>query len=148
MFFFETFYLCNMSDFNEFFEALQQSVATDEFVKLTISKPMKKSEGLLNVYVRYFLIEGNQVFEFKYRHTSENKFETFSIEAAKIELEKLLINTFRTGTLFTLSYDLLVMVSKTKKVSCRDTPPSFRNKLPEFTQESQEPDEIDEAIES
>ena len=69
MFFFETFYLCNMSDFNEFFEALQQSVTTSEFVKLTISKPMKKSEGLQNVYVRFFLIDGKQVFEFKYRYT-------------------------------------------------------------------------------
>jgi len=56
----------------------------------------------------------------------------------------LLLNTFRTATLFTLSYDLLVMVSKTKKVSCRDTPPSFRNKLPEVSQESQEPKELDE----
>ena len=148
MFFFETFYLCIMSDFNEFFEALQQSVSADEFVKLTISKPMKKSEGLLNVYVRYFLIEESQVFEFKYRHVSENKFRSFSFEAAKIELENLLVNTFRTGTLFTLSYDLLVMVSKTKQVSCRDTPPSFRNKLPNFTQESQEPEDLDESIES
>ena len=54
MFFFETFYLCTMSDFNEFFEAFEQSVTNNDFVKLTISKPMKKSEGLQNVYVRFF----------------------------------------------------------------------------------------------
>jgi hypothetical protein len=143
MFFFETFYLCNMSDFNEFFEALEQSVTNNEFVKLTISKPMKKSEGLQNVYVRFFIIDGKQVFEFKYRHTSENIFKKLFLVAAKAEIENLLLNTFRTGTLFTLSYDLLVMVSKTKKVSCRDTAPSFRNKLPEALQESQEPKELD-----
>lgn len=144
MFFFETFYLCNMSDFNEFFEAFEQSVTNNDFVKLTISKPMKKSEGLQNVYVRFFLIDGKQVFEFKYRHTSENIFKKLSSVAAKVEIEKLLLNTFRTATLFTLSYDLLAMVSKTKKVSCRDTPPSFRNKLPEVSQEYQEPKELDE----
>ena len=144
MFFFETFYLCNMSDFNEFFEAFEQSVTNNDFVKLTISKPMKKSEGLQNVYVRFFLIDGKQVFEFKYRHTSENIFKKLSLVAAKVEIEKLLLNTFRTATLFTLSYDLLAMVSKTKKVSCRDTPPSFRNKLPEVSQEYQEPKELDE----
>ena len=71
-------------------------------------------------------------------------FKKLSLVAAKVEIEKLLLNTFRTATLFTLSYDLLVMVSKTKKVSCRDTAPSFRNKLPEFSQESQEPKELDE----
>ena len=144
MFFFETFYLCNMSDFNEFFEALEQSVTINEFVKLTISKPMKKSEGLQNVYVRFFTIDGKPVYEFKFRHTTENVFKKLSLVAAKVEIEKLLLNTFRTATLFTLSYDLLVMVSKTKKVSCRDTAPSFRNKLPEFLQESQEPKELDE----
>jgi hypothetical protein len=133
-----------MSDFNEFFEALQQSIASDDFVKLTISKPRKKSEGLQNVYVRFFMTEGKQVYEFKYRHITENVFKKLALVAAKAEIEKLLLNTFRTATLFTLSYDLLVMVSKTKQVSCRDTAPSFRNKLPEFSQESQEPKESSE----
>jgi len=50
-----------MSDFNEFFEALQESIANDNFVKLTISKPMKKSEGLQNVYVRFFTIDGKPI---------------------------------------------------------------------------------------
>jgi hypothetical protein len=125
-----------MNNFNEFFKALDQCLASDDFVKLTLSKAIKKSEGLLNVYVRFFEVDGKQVFEFKYRHTTENLFKKLSLDAAKIELEKLLLNNFRTGTLFTLSYDLLVMVSKKKLVSCRDTAPSFRNKLPVFSQES------------
>ena len=77
-------------------------------------------------------------------HASFSSFTSrFRAARAKVEIEKLLLNTFRTATLFTLSYDLLVMVSKTKKVSCRDTAPSFRNKLPEALQESQEPKELD-----
>ncbi|MCL7754939.1 hypothetical protein [Polaribacter sp. Z022] len=121
-----------MSDFNEFFEALQESVAQDEFVKLTLSKPLRKNEGLLNVYVRTVLKDAKQVFEFKYRFAETNTFKQFSLEETKLELEKLLLTTFRAGTLFTLSYDLLVMISKKKSVSCRDTAPSFTNKLPEF----------------
>jgi hypothetical protein len=127
-----------MSDFKEFFEALQESIANDNFVKLTVSKPMKKRESLQNVYVRFFTIEGKPVYEFKFRHKTENIFKKLSLVAAKVEIEKLLLNSFRTATLFSLSYDLLVMVSKTKQVSYRDTVPSFRNKLPEFLQESQE----------
>ena len=130
-----------MSEFNEFFEALQQSVANDDFVKLTISKPHRKNEGLLNVYVRLYANEGKQTFEFKYRHVTENLYKNFSIETAMVELEKLLLDTFRAGTLFTLSYDLLVMVSKKKQVSCRDTAPSFKNKLPIISKESIEPKE-------
>jgi len=131
-----------MSEFNEFFEALQQSVANDNFVKLTISKPHRKNEGLLNVYVRLYAIEGKEIFEFKYRHVTENLYKKFSTETAMVELEKLLLETFRAGTLFTLSYDLLVMVSKKKQVSCRDTAPSFKNKLPIISKESIEPEEL------
>ena len=124
-----------MSDFKEFFEAIQQSVLSDEFVKLTLSKPLRKNEGFLNVYLRLLTIDGKDVFEFKYRHATETTSKQFSLKETLEELEKLLLETFRTGTLFTLSYDLLVMVSKKKSVSCRDTAPSFKNKLPEIPRE-------------
>jgi len=123
-----------MSNFKEFFEALQQSVEDDEFVKLTLSKPIRKSEGFLNTYVRILKVASKEVFEFKYRYAENNEYKQYSLIEATAELEKLLTASFRSGTLFTLSYDLLVMVSKKKQVSCRDTPPSFRNKLPEHPQ--------------
>jgi hypothetical protein len=125
-----------MSDFKEFFEALQQSIVNDEFVKLTLSKPLRKSEGFLNVYVRLLVIEGKEIFEFKYRYVDNNIFKKLTLNETQIELEKLLLESFRSGTLFTLSYDLLVMVSKKKQVSVRDTAPSFTNKLPQISRES------------
>jgi hypothetical protein len=125
-----------MSEFKEFFEALQQSVVNDEFVKLTLSKPLRKREGLLNVYVRLFIIDGQEVFQLKYRYATEDIFKQFSLKEAMSTIESLLLETFRTATLFTLSYDLLVMVSKKKQVSYRDTAPSFKNKLPEISPES------------
>ncbi|TXD52617.1 MULTISPECIES: hypothetical protein [unclassified Polaribacter] len=133
-----------MSDFKEFFEAIQQSITNDEFVKLTVSKPLRKSDGLANVYVRFLKIDEKEVFEFKYRYVSENLYKKFSLNEALAELEQLLLETFRAGTLFTLSYDLLVMISKKKQVSCRDTAPSFKNKLPEFSQESRESEDSQE----
>ena len=125
-----------MSEFKEFFEALEQSILNDEFVKLTLSKPLRKREGLLNVYVRLFVIDGQEVFQLKYRYATEDTFQQLSLKEAMSEIESLLLETFRTGTLFTLSYDLLVMVSKKKQVSYRDTAPSFKNKLPEISPES------------
>ena len=124
-----------MSDFSHFFDALQQSLAEDEFVKLTLSKPIRKSEGLLNVYMRLFVIDGKETFELKYRYEAENNYQQFSLSQVKTELESLLLKKFRTATLFTLSEDIIVMVSKKKSVSCRDTAPSFKNKLPEIPRE-------------
>ena len=124
-----------MSDFTEFFEAIKQSVLQDEFEKLTLSKPLRKNEGFLNVYLRLLQVDGKEFFEFKYRYATETTYKQYSLKETLIELEKLLLETFRTGTLFTLSYDLIVMVSKKKSVSCRDTAPSFKNKLPEISRE-------------
>jgi hypothetical protein len=121
-----------MSKFEHFFEVLEQRVKENVFVKLTLSKPLRKSEGLLNVYVRLFLIEGKEVFEFKYRNETENIYKKFSLIEAKETLEILLMESFRTGTLFTLNEDLLVLVSKKKLISYRDNAPSFKNKLPEL----------------
>lgn len=122
-----------MSDFKAFFETLKESLTNDEFVKLTVSKPIRKSEGLLNVYMRLFVIDDKDIFQFKYRYTAEEKYTQFSLEEAIFELEKLLIESFRTATLFTLSGDLLVLVSKKKLVSYRENAPSFGNKLPDIT---------------
>jgi len=125
-----------MSECKEFFDALQESLVNDEFVKLTLSKPIRKNKGVLNVYVRLLMREENQTFEFKYRYESKHEYQQFSLKDAMAAIEILLLETFRIGTLFTLSYDLLVMVSKNKNVSYRDTAPSFKNKLPEISRES------------
>jgi len=122
-----------MSELNHFFEALQQSLADDTFVKLTLSKPIRKSEGLLNVYMRLFIIEGKETFELKYQYATEEQYKQFSLSEAIYELETLLMQSFRTSTLFTLSEDLLVMVSKNKVISYRDNAPTFGNKLPEIS---------------
>lgn len=121
-----------MSDFKHLFNILEHSIASNKFVKLTLSKPLRKSEGLLNVYVRLFVVDKKEVFQLKYRYQTEEKYQQFSLEDVKTELEKLLIVSFRAGTLFTLSEDLLVMVSRKKAVSYRENSPSFKNKLPEI----------------
>ncbi|KGL60937.1 hypothetical protein PHEL49_1831 [Polaribacter sp. Hel1_33_49] len=79
-----------------------------------------------------FVVDKKEVFQLKYRYPTEEKYQQFSLEDVKTELEKLLIVSFRAGTLFTLSEDLLVMVSKKKAVSYRENSPSFKNKLPEI----------------
>ncbi|QNM86337.1 hypothetical protein H9W90_04220 [Polaribacter pectinis] len=121
-----------MSDFKHLFQTLKQSLTNDEFVKLTLSKPLKKGEGLINVYMRLFIIDNKQVFQLKYRHKEEEKYKQFSFDEVISEIENLLINKFRAATLFTLNEDLLVMVSKKKAVSYRENAPSFKNKLPDI----------------
>lgn len=125
-----------MSDINILFNTLQNSLTTNEFVKLTLSKSLRKSEGLLNVYMRLFLVDGKQIFQFKYRYKTQELYKQFTFVEALVEIEKLLMETFRAGTLFTLSEDLLILISKKKMISYRDNAPSFRNLLPDIALQS------------
>ena len=125
-----------MDTMKHLFDVFKQSLKQDTFVKLTISKPLRKKEGPQNVYVRLFIVAGKEVFQFKYRQETEHQYQQLSLEATLVEIERLLMESFRAATLFTLQEDLLVLISKKKCISYRENAPSFKNKLPEIPQES------------
>ncbi|TYP98889.1 methyltransferase family protein [Tenacibaculum adriaticum] len=120
-----------MNTFKELIDTLKESVAQSEFVKLTLSKPVRKSDELPNVYVRQIQLKEEECFQFTYRYTTNDQVKNYTLEEAIIELESLLLEKFRAASLFTLTHDLLVFVSKKKKVSYKKSTPSFKNKLPE-----------------
>ncbi len=119
-----------MEDLKQLFESLEQSLKDDNFVKLTLSKPVRKSEALVNVYVREIDLKGAQFFQFLYRYKTNDQTKNFTLQDAISELEALLLQQFRAATLFTLANDILVFISKKKKVSFKTNAPSFKHKLP------------------
>lgn len=120
-----------MDTLEHFFNTLTESINSDNFIKLTLSKPIRKAEGFLNVYVRLVTIEQKQILRFKYRYVSNEEFKDFTFEDAFKEITSLLDEKFRFGTIFSLNNDLIVTVSKKKKLNYRETHASFKNKLPE-----------------
>ena len=119
-----------MNDLEQFFSDIRNSIANDIFVKITLSKPISKSFGLPNVYIRSVIIKEEQQLQFTYRYTTNDQTKNFSLEDGLDELSILLEEKFRAVTLFTLENDVMVMISK-KKISIRKAAPSFKNKLPE-----------------
>ncbi|WP_422091921.1 class I SAM-dependent methyltransferase [Tenacibaculum ovolyticum] len=119
-----------MNEFQQLRDTLNKSVLDNNFVKMTLSKPIKKSDGLPNIYIRLVEIKGAEMFQFTYHYTTNDKVKNYTITEALSELEILLMDNFRAATLFTLSKDLLVFISKKKKVSYRENTASFKNKLP------------------
>ena len=86
--------------------------------------------------MRLFLVDGKQIFQFKYRYKTQELYKQFTFVEALVEIEKLLMETFRAGTLFTLSEDLLILISKKKMISYRYNAPSFKNHLPDIALQS------------
>ncbi|MFL0099574.1 class I SAM-dependent methyltransferase [Tenacibaculum maritimum] len=120
-----------MNEFQQLKDTLSKSVLENNFVKLTLSKPIRKSDGLPNVYIRLVRIKGAEMLQFTYHYTTNDRVKNYTIQEAIAELTLLLIENFRAATLFTLKNDLLVFISKKKKVSYKLNAASFKNKLPE-----------------
>ena len=81
--------------------------------------------------MRQIELRGAEYFQFTYRYSTNDQVKNYTLQEAIIELESLLLEKFRAATLFTLSHDLLVFVSKKKKISYKKSAASFKNKLPE-----------------
>jgi len=120
-----------MNDLAPFFDKLDKSYAADTFVKITLSKPAYKSDGLHNIYVRLVTIKGERVFSFTYHYQTNDQVKNYSLAEAKAVFSEVLNQKFKVGILFTLSEDFTIQFSKKGKVSTRSTYPSFKNKPPE-----------------
>ncbi|PCH72238.1 MAG: SAM-dependent methyltransferase [Flavobacteriaceae bacterium] len=120
-----------METLEQLYTTIKESLNNSDFVKLTLSKPVRKGDGLPNVYVRMVRIKEVEMFQFTYHYTTNDQVKNYTYEETCKELETLLSESFRTATLFMLGGDLLVFVSKKKKITYRSTAASFKNKLPE-----------------
>lgn len=120
-----------MEELEGFFEAIEKSISKDVFVKITLSKPARKSDGLQNVYVRLITIKEQQHLSFTYRHKTNDQVKNYLIVEAKEILKDLLKESFKIAILFTLEEDYTLRISKKGKISAIKTHPSFTNKPPE-----------------
>lgn len=119
-----------MEVFNTFSESIQSSIAADDFVKITLSKPIRKNEGLRNIYVRLVLIQEELRLSFTYHYKTNDQVKNYSVLEGIAELQEYLMTTFRTAVVFSLKKDLHVFVSKKKQVSYKEMQASFTNKPP------------------
>jgi len=119
-----------MNELSPFFNKLSESFKQDNFVKITLSKPAYKSDGLLNVYVRLVEIKGEQQFSFTYHYQTNDQVKNYNLADAQTEIKEQLSGKFRAAILFTLEEDFTIQLSKKGKVSTRTGYPSFKNKPP------------------
>lgn len=120
-----------MEDLNVLFKEIRDSITADTFVKITLSKPLRKNDGLRNVYIRLITIQNQQKLQFTYRNKTNDLVKNYGLSEALEEIGTLLQNTFRSGVVFTLPDDIQVFISKKKAVTIKKVAPSFTNKLPD-----------------
>jgi len=119
-----------MNELNTFLEKLTESFNTNNFVKITLSKPAYKSDGLLNIYIRLVEIKGEQVFSCTYHYQTNDQVKNYTLEEVKNVLTEVLNQKFKIAILFTLQEDFTIQFSKKGKASTKTMRPSFEHKPP------------------
>jgi len=94
------------ADIKGFFAALDESLAGDRFVKLTLAKPRARGDGPKNVYVRPVTLKGGGRLSFLYRYRTRDETKNYAPDEGARRLREMLGSEFLSGHLFTTAEDL------------------------------------------
>lgn len=107
----------------KFFGKLEQALKNDTLVKMTLSKPVDKNNGLRNVYVKPILLKNNKMYQFTYRYERRDETKNYNVGQTLEVLKDMIPEAFQNVTLFTMTEDVTLLVSKKGKptVLCKKT---------------------------
>lgn len=107
----------------KFFGKLEQALKNDTLVKMTLSKPVDKNNGLRNVYVKPILLKNNKMYQFTYRYERRDETKNHNGGQTLEVLKDMIPEAFQNVTLFTMTEDVTLLVSKKGKptVLCKKT---------------------------
>ena len=105
----------------KFINKLQSSLKEGSFVKLTLSKPRAKSQepraNLNNVYVKPIILKNEKMFSFTYRYERRDETKNYDAEQSFEIINQLVPNVFLNASLFTLTEDTTLLISKKGKAT-------------------------------
>ena len=104
-----------------FINKLQSSIKEGSFVKLTLSKPRAKGQELMadlnNVYVKPIILKNEKMYSFTYRYERRDETKNYDAEQSLEIITELLSGIFLNASLFTLTEDVTLLVSKKGKAT-------------------------------
>ena len=110
-----------------FIDKLQSSLKDGSFVKLTLSKPVgtrliasvqgQSIEELRNVYVKPIILKNEKMYSFTYRYERRDETKNYDAEQTLEVITELLSGIFLNASLFTLTEDVTLLVSKKGKAT-------------------------------
>ena len=105
----------------KFIDKLQSSLNDGSFVKLTLSKPKANSQqptaDLRNVYVKPIILKNEKMFSFTYRYERRDETKNYDAEQTLEIITNLLNEVFLNASLFTLTEDITLLISKKGKAT-------------------------------
>lgn len=116
-----TCYFCGMNTMGEFLEILADAVTRQQLVKLTLSKPVRKSEELQNVFIRPVELKNTVKLSFTFHYNTKDITKNFDTEEGLNQIVQLLNHDFKNATLLTIGHIHQLQQSKKGKINIRST---------------------------
>lgn len=108
-----------MNTKEDFLALVSESIANNEFNKLTLSKPRYKWEQLQNVYFKISLIKEVKNLTATLRNKTNDLTKNFKVDHALIEMSSYIGNQFLNATLVTTAHTTQFLSSKKGKVTIK-----------------------------
>ena len=99
----------------KFFEKLDSSLKNNSIIKMTLSKPVSKNNELRNVYMKPVLLKDNKMYQFTFRYERRDETKNFDARQTLEQVKNLVPAVFQNVSLFTLTEDVTLLVSKKGK---------------------------------
>ena len=109
----------------KFINKLESSLKDGSFVKLTLSKPNKShvetygrmSADIRNVYVKPIILRNEKMYSFTYRYERRDETKNYDAQQSLEIITNLISEIFLNATLFTLTEDVTLLISKKGKAT-------------------------------
>lgn len=110
----------------KFINKLESSLKDGSFVKLTLSKPRVEAHGrasydeykdLRNVYVKPIILRNEKMYSFTYRYERRDETKNYDAQQSLEVITNLISEIFLNATLFTLTEDVTLLISKKGKAT-------------------------------
>ena len=110
----------------KFINKLESSLNDGSFVKLTLSKPRVEAHGrassdeykdLRNVYVKPIILRNEKMYSFTYRYERRDETKNYDSKQSLEVITNLISEIFLNATLFTLTEDVTLLISKKGKAT-------------------------------
>ncbi len=107
-----------------FINKLESSLKDGSFVKLTLSKTIRQQDNkttsfadLRNVYVKPIILRNEKMYSFTYRYERRDETKNYDAQQSLEIITNLISEIFLNATLFTLTEDVTLLISKKGKAT-------------------------------
>ncbi|MCW3121658.1 MAG: SAM-dependent methyltransferase, partial [Flavipsychrobacter sp.] len=111
------------SKITEFISSIQQALADDTFVSVSMGNYKGQEENLKNIYVKKAIVKQEVKLSFTYRYKTKDIVKNYAVNDGVELINKGLSEGFKVATLFTTAFDTIFENFNDKKVTIRKTAP-------------------------